>query len=40
MQWAEGYVATIVAGQQAWRDGAPTGALPGGLVCGPQPTPA
>jgi len=40
MQRAEGYVATIVAGQPTWRDGAPTEALPGGLVRGPQPTPA
>ena len=36
MQQAEGYVATIVAGQPVWRDGAPTGALPGRLVRGPQ----
>ncbi|HUB15106.1 MAG TPA: amidohydrolase family protein [Acetobacteraceae bacterium] len=40
MQRAEGYVATIVAGETVWRDGVPTGALPGRLVRGPQPTPA
>jgi N-acyl-D-aspartate/D-glutamate deacylase len=40
MQQAEGYVATIVAGQPVWRDGAPTGALPGRLVRGPQSAPA
>jgi N-acyl-D-aspartate/D-glutamate deacylase len=40
MQRAEGYVATIVGGQPVWRDGAPTGALPGRLVRGSQPTPA
>jgi N-acyl-D-aspartate/D-glutamate deacylase len=36
MQRAEGYVATLVAGQPVWRDGAPTGALPGRLVRGPR----
>jgi N-acyl-D-aspartate/D-glutamate deacylase len=40
MQRAEGYVATIAGGQPVWRDGAPTGALPGRLVRGSQPTPA
>jgi N-acyl-D-aspartate/D-glutamate deacylase len=40
MQRAEGYVATIVGGQPVWRNGAPTGALPGRLVRGSQPTPA
>lgn len=40
MQRAEGYVATIVAGQPVWRDGTPTGALPGRLVRGPQALPA
>jgi N-acyl-D-aspartate/D-glutamate deacylase len=39
MQRAEGYVATIVGGQPVWRDGAPTGALPGRLVRGSQPIP-
>jgi N-acyl-D-aspartate/D-glutamate deacylase len=34
MQRAEGYVATLVAGQPVRRDGAPTGALPGRLVRG------
>ncbi len=40
MQRAEGYVATILAGQPVWHDGAPTGALPGRLVRGPQMLPA
>jgi N-acyl-D-aspartate/D-glutamate deacylase len=40
MQRAEGYVATIVAGQPVWRDGVATGALPGRLVRGPQVIPA
>jgi N-acyl-D-aspartate/D-glutamate deacylase len=40
MQRAEGYVATIAGGQPVWRDGAPTGALPGRLVRGSQPAPA
>ena len=40
MPRAEGYVATIVAGQPVWRDGTPTGALPGRLVRGPQALPA
>ncbi len=36
MQRADGYVATLVAGQAVWRDGAPTEALPGRLVRGPR----
>ena len=40
LQRAEGYAATIVAGQVTYRDGAPTGALPGRLVRGPQAMPA
>jgi N-acyl-D-aspartate/D-glutamate deacylase len=40
MQRADGYVATVVAGQPVWRDGAPTGALPGRLVRGAQAVPA
>ena len=36
MQRAEGYVATIVAGEVVRRDGVPTGALPGRLVRGPR----
>ncbi|HEY8524494.1 MAG TPA: amidohydrolase family protein [Acidimicrobiales bacterium] len=32
IQRAEGYVATIVAGEPTYRDGEPTGALPGRLV--------
>ena len=40
MQRAAGYSATIVAGQLVWRDGTPTGALPGRLVRGPQALPA
>ena len=34
MQRAEGYAATIVAGEIVRRDGVPTGALPGRLVRG------
>lgn len=36
MQKAEGYVATIVSGEIAYRDGEPTDALPGKLVRGAQ----
>jgi N-acyl-D-aspartate/D-glutamate deacylase len=36
MQKARGYVATVKAGQVTYRNGEPTGALPGGLVRGPQ----
>lgn len=39
MQRVDGYVATIVAGEAVWRDGTPTGALPGRLVRGAQPGP-
>jgi N-acyl-D-aspartate/D-glutamate deacylase len=39
IQRAEGYVATIVAGQVTYRNGEPTGALPGRLVRGPQAAP-
>ncbi len=38
-QTADGYVATIVKGQVTYRDGAPTGALPGRLVRGAQAAP-
>jgi N-acyl-D-aspartate/D-glutamate deacylase len=38
-QDAEGYVATIVNGVVVYRDGAPTGALPGRLVRGQQAKP-
>jgi N-acyl-D-aspartate/D-glutamate deacylase len=34
MQGAEGYVATIKSGQVIYRNGRPTGALPGRLVRG------
>ena len=34
LQAAEGYTATVVAGQVTWRDGQPTGARPGVLVRG------
>ena len=37
IQKARGYKATIKAGQITYRDGVPTGALPGLLVRGPQP---
>mgnify|MGYP003347109491 CR=1 FL=1 len=40
VQAARGYVATIVSGAVAFRDGEPTGSLRGGLVRGAQPTPA
>ena len=41
-QTAEGYVATVVAGEVTYREGQPTEALPGRLVRGAQsaPTPA
>jgi N-acyl-D-aspartate/D-glutamate deacylase len=39
VQRAEGYVATIVAGQVTYRDGEPTGALPGRLLRGSQAAP-
>jgi N-acyl-D-aspartate/D-glutamate deacylase len=37
MQTARGYVATVVSGAVTYRDGEPTGALPGVLVRGAQP---
>jgi N-acyl-D-aspartate/D-glutamate deacylase len=40
IQKADGYVATIVNGQVVYRDGEPTGALPGRLVRGRQDAPA
>ena len=40
IQRAEGYTATIVEGQVTYRDGEPTGALPGRLLHGAQPAPA
>jgi N-acyl-D-aspartate/D-glutamate deacylase len=39
IQRAEGYVATLVAGQVTYRDGEPTGALPGRLLRGSQAQP-
>ncbi len=39
MQEADGYVATIKSGQVIYREGQPTGALPGRLVRGRQPAP-
>jgi N-acyl-D-aspartate/D-glutamate deacylase len=36
LQHAEGYTATVVAGAVTYRDGTPTGALPGRLVRGAQ----
>jgi N-acyl-D-aspartate/D-glutamate deacylase len=39
VQRADGYRATIVNGVPVYRDGEPTGALPGRLVRGGQPTP-
>ncbi len=40
VQRADGYRHTIVAGQETYRDGEATSALPGRLVRGPQPAPA
>jgi N-acyl-D-amino-acid deacylase len=40
VQKADGYVATVVAGQVVARDGEPTGALPGRVVRGARPAPA
>jgi N-acyl-D-aspartate/D-glutamate deacylase len=40
IQRADGYVATIVAGEVTYRDGEPTDALPGRLLRGPQGAPA
>jgi N-acyl-D-aspartate/D-glutamate deacylase len=39
LQKADGYVATIKCGQVTFRDGTMTGALPGGLIRGPQAAP-
>jgi len=39
VQRAKGYVATLVAGTVTYRDGEPTGALPGRLLRGSQPAP-
>jgi N-acyl-D-aspartate/D-glutamate deacylase len=40
MQYAHGYLHTIVSGVETYADGEPTGALPGRLVRGQQPNPA
>ena len=40
MQGADGYVATMVAGEVIYREGEATGALPGKVVRGSQPAPA
>ena len=40
VQTADGYVATVVAGQVTYEDGVEAGPLPGRLVRGPQPAPA
>jgi len=40
LQRARGYAETIVSGVVVYRDGEPTGSLPGKLVRGPQPAPA
>ena len=39
IQKAEGYTATIVGGEVTYRDGEPTGALPGRLVRGARSAP-
>jgi N-acyl-D-aspartate/D-glutamate deacylase len=36
LQKAQGYRATVLSGVVTYRDGEPTGALPGRLVRGPQ----
>ena len=40
VQRATGYRATVCAGELTFRDGEPTGVLPGRLVRGAQPAPA
>jgi N-acyl-D-aspartate/D-glutamate deacylase len=40
IQRAEGYTATLLAGEVTYRDGTPTGALPGRLLRGAQHAPA
>jgi N-acyl-D-aspartate/D-glutamate deacylase len=40
IQRAEGYVATIVKGEVTYRNGAPTGALPGRVLRGAQSSPS
>lgn len=40
VQNAKGYVATIVSGEVIIEHGKPTGAMPGKLIRGPQPSPA
>ena len=40
VQRATGYRATVVAGEVTFRDGEPTGALPGTLIRGAQPSPS
>jgi len=39
-QRADGYVATIVSGKVTYKDGEPTGALPGRLIRGAKAAPA
>ena len=39
VQRADGYLHTVVAGQETYTDGHPTDALPGRLIRGPQPAP-
>ena len=40
LQRADGYRHTVVSGVETYRDGEPTGALPGTVVRGPHPAPA
>jgi N-acyl-D-amino-acid deacylase len=40
VQQADGYDATVVSGVATYRDGVPTGRLPGRLVRGAKPQPA
>ncbi|MDZ4372989.1 MAG: hypothetical protein U1C74_16415, partial [Phenylobacterium sp.] len=40
IQRADGYVVTIVAGDVTYRNGEPTGALPGRLLRGAQAAPS
>jgi N-acyl-D-aspartate/D-glutamate deacylase len=39
LQRADGYLHTFVAGTETYRDGEPTGSLPGTLIRGPRPRP-
>jgi len=40
IQKADGYRYTVASGEVIYQDGAPTGAMPGKVIRGPQATPA